>query len=333
MVFRVLLGALCAAIAVPVAVCATPADTPAVLDDVAVHAPTSVPAWELRRGEDRLLILSDHYPRRATEDTSLDVDAVAQLATEAEALVYGPGVLVDDSVSLWRGAFMWRAYRQAMRLPDGGTLATVLEPSLYKQWATVKARYLPRSRSVEKLRPAYAAFELHKAAFEHHRIHQTASVRAALFDAFEDRENALIDARYRLDVDPDRKTVRAFEIDGESGIACLAETVARIQPVLDSSEEAADAWDSGDMDGLRAYFARTPPLRRCWEQLINQRTAELLGLPDPYAEADPHWVKRVEESFATRDTLITHLPARTVVTESGVIELLRQQGWTLRRLR
>jgi hypothetical protein len=304
-----------------------------VLDGVDVLAQTTVPVWELSRNGDRLLILSDYFPRRVSEDAYVDTAAVQSLANSAEALVYGPGVVADDSVGVFSGFLMLRAYRKATRIPDGKSLSDVLEPGLYAKWTETKNLYLPRDRSVERLRPAYAASEIYKAAIDHYGVQNTASSMRALFDAFENREDDRIDARYRLDVDVNRKDVSAFEIDEDVAQACLSTTLDNLRPSLEMSQEGADAWDSRDMDALRDYFSRAPVLDRCWERLINQRTAELMGERDPYQVAPGHWVSVVEDAFGTKNVLITHLSARTVITESGVIALLKQRGWTFKRLK
>lgn len=331
MIRSVLLGALLSAPALAISPQPVSHAPAAVLDGVAVQAPSSVPVWELRRGDDRLLVLSDFYPRRISEDTHIDAAEVAALASQADALVYGPGVLADDSVSVFKGMFMWRAYRKATRLPDGQTLEAVLDPELYARWSENKARFMPRNRSVEKMRPAYAAYELHKAALKFYGVHSAASVREALYEAFEDREDERIDARYRLDVSASRADIKAFELDDASATACLARTLENLRGSLESSVVGADAWDSGDMQALRAYFEQTPSVDRCWEHLINQRTAALMGLPDPYAQAPEHWLSMLDKAFDAHDTLITYLPARTVLTESGVIASLKDQGWIISR--
>jgi hypothetical protein len=303
-----------------------------VLESVNVEAASSVPAWELSLGEDRLIILSDYFPRRITEDNYVDKEVIEELASGAEALVYGPGVVADDSVGLFSGLSMLRAYRAATLIPDGGTLKTVLDPDLYAKWSENKALFMPRDRGVERKRPAYAASDLYQAAMNHYGVQNTASAYRALFASFEDRQEDRIDARYRLEVRVDRKEVRVFEVDEAKALACFSRTVTDLRKSLEASQEGADAWDARDMSALRAYYARTPVLDRCWERLINQRTAELMGAADPYALAPQHWVSAVEGAFSSRDTLITHLPARTILTESGVVGLLVDRGWTLRRL-
>ncbi|MEG5104187.1 TraB/GumN family protein [Microcoleus sp. AT13-A5] len=286
----------------------------------------------MSRGEDRLIILSDYFPRRITEDNYVDIEAIEGLASGAEALVYGPGVVADDSVGLLSGLSMLRAYRSATRIPDGGTLETVLDAELYARWSENKALFMPHDGSVERKRPAYAASDLYQAAMNHYGVQNTASAYRVLFASFEDREDDRIDARYRLDVNVDRKQVKAFEVDEAKALACFSRTVAVLRKSLEASQEGADAWDSRDMGALRAYYDRTPAVDRCWERLINQRTAELMGAPDPYAAAPMHWVGAVESAFHSRDTLITHLPARTILTESGVVALMVERGWILRRV-
>lgn len=303
-----------------------------VLENVKVEVASSVPTWEMSRGEDRLIILSDYFPRRITEDNYVDIDVIEELASGAEALVYGPGVVADDSVGFFRGLSMLRAYRAATQIPDGGTLETVLDADLYERWSQNKALFLPHDGSVERKRPAYAASDLYQAAMDHYGVQNTASAYRALFASFEDREDDRIDARYRLDVKVDRKEVRAFEVDEAKALACFSRTVADLRKSLEASQEGADAWDNRDMSALRAYYDRTPAVDRCWERLINQRTAELMGAPDPYAVAPMHWVSAVEGAFSSKDIMITHLPARTILTESGVVALLVERGWTLRRV-
>ena len=102
-----------------------------VLAQVDVPSPSTLPIWELRRGDDRLVILSDFWPRRRSESVDFSPARLSRVAAEAEVFVSAPGVAVDDSVSVWRGIWLWRAYRQAVRNPDHGRLRDLLPPDAY----------------------------------------------------------------------------------------------------------------------------------------------------------------------------------------------------------
>lgn len=302
-----------------------------VLERVGVKPPIAVPIWELRRGEDRLIVLSDISPRRNSELVYVDPGVLQEITREAQAYVNAPGVAVDDSVSLWRGMWMLRAYRKAMRNPDNGRLRDILEPAIHQKWVAARARFFRSTRRGETWRPWYAAFKLHEMALKQHGVGKGATVQSALIDAFKQRAEDRVDARYRMKVDASRQDVGEFAIDPELGIACLVQTLERLGPTFDTADEGADAWDHGDLDALRDYFKRVPPLERCWERLINRRTAELQGMPDPYALAEPHWLEVVQELFREKDTVVTYLPARMLVSRTGVIGRLVEQGWALQR--
>ena len=130
------------------------------LDSVEVLSPRAMPVWELRRGEDRLVIFSEFWPRRRSEATYVDADLLRELTRDAEAYVSGPGVAADDSVSVWQGLWLWRAYRQAMRNSDGARLSDILDPALRARWHAARARFLRSNRRGEFWRPWYAAFKL-----------------------------------------------------------------------------------------------------------------------------------------------------------------------------
>ena len=303
------------------------------LDSVEVLSPRALPIWELRRGEDRLVIFSDFWPRKRSEATYVDADLLRELTRDAEAYVSGPGVAADDSVSVWQGLWLWRAYRQAMRNPDGARLSDILDPALRARWHAARARFLRSNRRGEFWRPWYAAFKLYEAALDRFGIAEGLTLSGTLQATFEQRDEDRVDARYSFKVDASRQAVRSFEIDADQSVACLAQTLDRLGPTFDTAGEGADAWDSGDLDALRAYFERVPPLERCWERLINQHAAELQGMPDPYDQADRHWLGVVTALFRDKNTVVTYLPARTLFAREGVITELMAQGFALQRRR
>lgn len=302
-----------------------------VLAQVDVPSPSTLPIWELRRGDDRLVILSDFWPRRRSESVDFSPARLSRVAAEAEVFVSAPGVAVDDSVSVWRGIWLWRAYRQAVRNPDHGRLRDLLPPDAYASWAVARARFLGAGRGTEFWRPWYAAFKLYEAAMKQQGIGRDASLHGALQDALKSSAVHHVDARYRMKVDLTRQSLRAFEIDLDESVACLLSTLDGLAPTVDTAGEGADAWDSGDLDALRAYYSRVPPLERCWERLINQHTAELQGAADPYAQVDSYWLDSVHAVFREKDIVLTYLPARVLVSRTGVVGKLMDQGFVLRR--
>lgn len=302
-----------------------------VLERVEVRAPRSMPVWELRRGDDRLVVLSDFWPRRDSEAVYVNPALVQALVAEAEAYVNAPGVAVDDSVSLWRGMWMWRAYRKAMRNPGNAPLRTILQPEAYARWAAARTRFLASRRKGETWQPWYAAFKLYEAALEQAARGKVETIYGALARTLDQRQVVKVDARVRMKVDASRKDVREFAVDAEQGVACLEQTLERLAPTFDTADEGADIWDGGDLAAMADYFERVPPLERCWERLINARTAELQGVMNPYARADAVWLEHVDEMFRNHDRVLTYLPPRMLVARSGVVAQLIERGWALHR--
>ncbi len=56
-------------------------------------------------------------------------------------------------------------------------------------------------------------------------------------------------------------------------------------------------------------------------------------MPDPYAQADRHWLGVVTALFRDKNTVVTYLSARTLFAREGVVTELIAQGFTLQRRR
>lgn len=297
------------------------------LSSVQIHGNVSPPMWEFTRGDKRILVLGTQYPLR--KDTAFYSGMIEQYASQADAMLGPPGLVADDSVSLWRGIMLWTAARRAQVNPGGKSLKEVLSPQTYSRWEALKLKYIGRKSSVERLRPMYAAFKLYTAAIKKTDMRNDSRVYPIVERVVERKKAEVADGRFHLAVNPTKTTAKAFEVSAQEDVTCLEQTLDQLEPFLENAPLAADAWAAGDVVLYGEIVARYKPPKACWARLTNEAFGRLDGVVDPYGQVDASWMGALYRLFATKDVIITLLPARDILSSSGVVSTLIAQEWSI----
>ncbi|MBK7144010.1 MAG: TraB/GumN family protein [Xanthomonadales bacterium] len=301
-----------------------------VLREVEVVADRPPPMWELRRDGKRIVFFGTHYPllKRARFNQNL----VEAYAKQADVFVHAPGLVVDDSVSIWRGLTLWSSIRRAKRLPKGSSLRDVLSPKSYERWIQFRERYMGNDKDSEQLRPMYAAYELYRSATKRVAIAKDSLVVPLIERLAKEKHVNVVDARIHIPVVASKVTAKAFDVKLEDDVACLEETLELIDPFMEYAPAAADAWANGDIDRLQAVTLNYPQPSFCWATLTNQAFANLAGLEGAHAHVTEKWIKKVYSELENHETVFTYFSARGIIERKGVIQALLADGWNIRPL-
>lgn len=300
---------------------------PRALSTVEVIADRPPPMWRFQRGDKRILLLGSYYP--LLEKTRFNQSLVEQHAATAEAFLTPPGLVVDDSVGLFKGLSLWGAVREARRNPEGKRLHEVLPPELLTRWREAKQRHLGRDRSVEKLRPMYAAFELYEAALKRSDLALNSVLRPMIEALAERRDVSLVDARVHVPVEASKLTARAFEVEADADLACLEQTLERLEPTLQFAPLAAEAWANGDVERLREIESQYDLPQSCWARLTNESLARMAGMADAYERIPATWVATAYRELERVDSVFSYAYVGDLIERRGIAALLIADGWQM----
>lgn len=296
------------------------------LDSVKASAPPlGPPVWKFTRNGKKILVLGtiSYLPR----NLPLDFSQVTQEIAGAQAFVSAPGLVVGDNIGFFRGLFLWPGIRKNRLNEDGRTLRDVLPPALFSKWEHAESIYGPVSS--ERLRPAYAAFELFDAAANRSKLDADPSAISLVRNTARKQGLEVIDARLRLPIWNPKQAVRDFRIASTDDVQCLRQTLDRLDDFLRQVKPLGDAWAAGDVGSLEAWANDRSSMAYCWSTLTNQAIARQQGISDLHQAVDDRWMQEIGKALASHDTVFTTMSLRELFEADGIGAKLRRIGFEM----
>src|SRR5688572_9697510 len=174
----------------------------------------------------------------------------------------------------------------------------------------------------------YAAFELYRAALEAHALSSSDVVGPVIRDAAKARRIPVIDARARLAIHDPRKAVRSFDVPREDDIACLSDTLDRMEAWWPAAQAASDAWASGHLAAAGSARAQAP-VRACWSKLTNETIARGQGIQDLDAHVRNAWRDGLRKATSEHDVVFATIPLRDALDGTGLAAVLEAEGFRM----
>ena len=275
--------------------------------------------WIVHRGDHTLWILgtTSPLPKRMVWQP----DAVQEVLKHTDEVVpawprYGIGV---NPLTALRVYIEWRHLQKP---PDQIPLRQTLPAPLYSRVEALKARYAPRDKKLEDMRPMLAARELLTRVFDAAGLATRNEVQAEVLELARAQGVRVRQDRLTIDDPVDvLKDVSAAPLAGE--IACLNSVVTLLETGLVPLQARARAWALGDVDTLRKL------------PLVDDRTACIAAVSTSdrvralIARAQNDWLVAVETSLErNRGTLAVQSMDR-LLGDQGALAALRAHGYTV----
>lgn len=298
-----------------------PQDAPAALAP-AGHAPDEVIVlsnyngpqfWRVSTGDHEFWILGTI--ERGLRDPDWDRSVLARIYGETEAvfsdaggftLPLGPLAPVRLLVS---GPGLVKAVNRITQIPDEGTLAQVVPPDLYARYGMALRNIGEKVKAGDRTRPALAAQSLYYQTLRQARIQPLiivdAQVRAARGKRRIEWRTPHASIRVK-DAKPGLSTFKTEAKDSEARfdaaaeIACLRETLDRLEADVAHETRRAQAWAEGDIEMIfrigspaprpsvcgGAFKVTTPTaIAEAERQANDQWLADILAAPKAYRSA------------------------------------------------
>src|SRR5262245_43763382 len=120
--------------------------------------------WMATKDGKTLWILGMHAP--LPQKMTWRSREVETIIAESQRVVRWVNIETDVEASFFAKLSALPALMTMNNNPDGAKLADVVPAQTYEQWRVLKAKYMKREKSGEKLRPAFAALQLRDAALK-----------------------------------------------------------------------------------------------------------------------------------------------------------------------
>ncbi len=276
------------------------------------------PLWRVSNETNTLWIFGtlDYLPRNLDWDDS----SVRFELSQAEAYISPPELSASEN-NPFRAVSLIRRLNRARKNPDGKTLDEILPEELYSRLEALKSKYGPRSNDLFELRPNEAASELFREAQDAVDLTLDQKVGDRLRRIARRNKLILIDHEKSLDVD---LTVEAFEsISLAVGMACLESTLRTIETDLEAMIIRANAWAEGNAD-LLLSLDYPDKSEFCGAALFKSDEIRRIA-----GQTRAEWVESIESALRNYENTFANFPMREVVQPEGLLNQLRQQGYTI----
>lgn len=308
------------------------ADTPSpdtgparVLDTVVVAGVVPGPGlWRLRRDGHALWILGTLQPLpKKMQWVGREVEQHIGAAQE---------VLLPASAEMRIGGFAALALLPSLpglrNNPDGATLAEVLPPDLLERWRAQAQRYLGDDHAHEKRRPLFAAEDLYNAALDHSGLVRDATVTERVLKAAKQAKVPVTHPAIQLTLEKPRQAVKDFKRARLDDLACLRQTLDRVETDLPAMRERADAWAYGDLDALAA-LPYVEQQSACDDAILAAQWAQTNGIENLRPRLRELWLDAARSALSKNTETFAILPITEIQRGDGMIAALQAEGYVL----
>lgn len=280
--------------------------------------------WKISKDDHVLWILGTWSPLpRGMTWRSREAE---QLISQSQEVLATPRPNVE--ISWFRKLTLLPAVLGARKNPDGEKLKDVLPPDLYARWLEQKERFIGKDNGIESRRPMLAAFELYRKAIRKSGLTEKNDALEVIEKIAKEHSVKFTTLKVDIPVDDPRQAIRDFEgTPREADIACLRATMDRLDTDLDAMRQRANAWASGDLEGLR-NLPYTDQTQTCIGAVasspaLRQRFDEARKL---MADA---WIRNAEAALARNASTFAVLPMDVLTKNDEWIDTMRGKGYTV----
>jgi uncharacterized protein YbaP (TraB family) len=274
--------------------------------------------WRVSKADHTLWILGtiSPLPRKMTWQS----DSVEAVLKETQEVVPAwPSVSVGyNPFTAIRLYFVWRKIQKS---PDHAKLQEQIPAPLYARFSALKARYAPKDRSLEELRPMLAGGRLFDEALDTSGLSLHNEVQQTVLKLASKQGVKIHQTRMKVE-DPVDVLKDLGETPKEGEIACLAAIVTRLETDMAPMQARARAWALGEVDTLRKLPHSVDDRTACLAAVSTSARIRNLVL-----RAQEDWIIEVQDAMnRNRSTLAVQSMDR-LLGEQGILAALKAKGY------
>ena len=280
--------------------------------------------WLVRKGSHDLWILGTISPLPAK--MQWQTRQIEEVIGNAQEVIYQPSMSVGSDIGKFRAMFLLPSLIGIKNNPDGKKLSDVLPAATYVRWSAFRDRFLDRDD--DKLRPAFAADALWKAAIKRSGMSDKGIVSPVVAAAVERHQPKVTLVKQTIMVKDPKAALKQFKAAELEDLACLERTLDRLGEDMELLRGRANAWATGDVAALRA-MPQTDQYQACMEAITESGIGRKLGMGDVAAKLREEWYAKAEAALDANATTFAVLPTRELLRPGGVADTLKAKGYTV----
>lgn len=240
-----------------------------------------------------------------------DADLVTSSAISIDFAGVGPFKLVG----------LLLEFRKQSQVPDGTKLKDVLDRDLYERFSAARARYGGSPTDWEDLRPIVVAGRLTEKAYDQAGI-RSQNLQEDVRKIAKKKKRKWKTTSLTFKGNAKAALREAFSVADKNEIACLKETLDRLELDLPSQRSRANAWARGDVAALRAL--PQPQTRGSCESVLrgSKQLADLLD------QGNAQWRATLDESLKNNASTFLVINIDTLLF-GDFLKYYRDQGYLI----
>jgi hypothetical protein len=270
---------------------------------------------------------------------------VERVMSESRRLVTWVRVDVDFDVGFFSTLGALPSVFGADRNVDDAHLRDVVSADAYAKWLELKAKYLPKDTSAERLRPTFAWTRLSSAAYAHSGLTWEPVVESAIKRLAKKHKLKVVkppEAKLRVEVKKPRALLKKFKTTPLADADCFAKSLSVLESNIEGLRARANAWAIGDVATLRERkLDFTQDCTVLWEQAImSGELPEKLGVGESFnavqlasqqaaKEALDHWLATIDKELNEGRSTLAVVPIGNLFGANGLLERFRQKGYSV----
>jgi hypothetical protein len=292
------------------------------LEEVVVTGEQPGPGlWKVTNGANTLWILGTHSPLpRKMQWRAREVEAVI---TRSQTVIAPPDI--HAGIGFFTGLRLLPTAMRASKIPEEGTLATLLPAQLYARWLVLSDRYSLPGR-IERMRPAIAALALGNKAMDAEQLSDRDVIWPVVEKLAKRHDVVIRQPAVNLDINDPKGLLNDYaHLDPSLEADCLDAVVTQIEHDLPRLRSQANAWATGNIGPLRAVRVE-PAVTRCRDAMAG--SPRLIALLEKAQRQIQLELLLAWEGALQRDvSALAVAPIPDLLGDDGLLNELRKRGY------
>jgi uncharacterized protein YbaP (TraB family) len=281
--------------------------------------------WKVSKGDHVLWVLGT--VRVLPKHMKWRSQGVETVLASSQVMLSYPGATPDANIGFFSVLALVPSLFGIEKLPDGGTLQTVLPAQLYARWTVQRQKYLGDSRNLERLHPFIAADKLTVKAYDQVGLTDDDEVISKVRKLAKQYRLKRVDAEYHFPVKDPKLAIKTFKKSSMDESACFSYELDELERSLVQAKERANAWASGDVAALRASMRSSAD--PCIVMFSGSSLVKDLGVEDIDTKVNLSWLEAAEKALAENQQSFALLGMQDVLLPDGVLAMLEKKGYAV----
>jgi uncharacterized protein YbaP (TraB family) len=212
--------------------------------------------------------------------------------------------------------------------PDGKSLQEKVPADTYSRWLELKAKYIGKDSSIEKLRPVFAGHELLTKAQKKAGFETRDMVVQQVVELAKKHKVKITTPTIYFPMTNPRQTFKNFKKTEIDDIACFTKMLDHLSTDLDNMRLRANAWATGDLGAL-AQLPITDHGSECFQAFMKSSFVEDEGIKDLPEKVSAEWFAKIDEALTNNASSFAVLPTHEMLKQIKVINKLKAKGYRI----